>query len=205
MTLSIQQISDRLEIYDILMKYFRGVDRMDIELIRSCFCDGAPMDYPPFYKGDRDGWIEWAQGPDVLAGFTRTFHFAGNFQIELGSDIATTEIYAIPQHSTKEESPYHGAFVSVWMRYLDRFERHDEQWRIADRHVVVEWLRQDTADMWSEVPEYALGRRGRNDPSYTRGLGSSARAPGLTSHTAGLPVSAGAAAAALPRKGARLP
>jgi hypothetical protein len=58
--------------------------------------------------------------------------------------------------------------VTVWLRYVDRYERRDDVWKIARRKVVVEWLRRDTAGMWDDLPEEARGRRDRRDPIYER-------------------------------------
>jgi hypothetical protein len=61
-----------------------------------------------------------------------------------------------------------GAFVTTWLRYVDRFERRTDGWRIAERHVVVEWVRKDTAGGWEELPADARGRRDRTDLAYLR-------------------------------------
>jgi hypothetical protein len=57
-------------------------------------------------------------------------------------------------------------------RYLDRFERRGDEWRIAERLVMTDWFRQypDSAD-WSKGlmgQRLDLGTRYPDDPSYSR-------------------------------------
>jgi hypothetical protein len=72
------------------------------------------------------------------------------------------------QHATVDDHRWGWAFVTVWMRYVERFERRDDVWRIARRKVVVEWIRRDTAEMWDDLPDQARGRRDWQDPIYER-------------------------------------
>jgi hypothetical protein len=164
----LEEIAARLEIDNVLKQYYRGVDRTDYDLIRSCFFDDALADYNPFFTGDLDEFMAYLKGPTALGGFTRTFHFAGNTIIEVDGDVAHTEVYTMAQHTTKDEHAWAGAFVVVWMRYVDRFERRDGSWKIADRKIAVEWIRRDTAGMWEDVPLDAQGRRDRTDVVYKR-------------------------------------
>jgi len=165
--MDIQQLSDHVEIGQLLQLYFRGLDRLDYELIRSCFFDNASIDLTPFFKGNPDGFVDYVKGPG-LGGFARTFHFGGNSLIELDGDIAHTEIYALSMGDTADEHESAGAFSVTWLRYLDRFERRNGEWRIADRRAAVDWLRIDTAGMWADLPAEAKGRRDRSDPVYAR-------------------------------------
>jgi hypothetical protein len=166
--MEIDEIRDRLEIDAVLKRYYRGVDRSDYGLVRSCFFDDAQADYGPFFKGSLDEFIDYLQGPTALGGFTRTFHFAGNTLIEVDGDTAHTEVYVTAHHTAREGHEWEGAFVTTWLRYVDRCERRADEWRIAERHVVVEWIRKDTARGWQEVPAEARGRRDRTDLAYAR-------------------------------------
>ncbi len=46
-------------------------------------------------------------------------------------------------------------FLVVWLRYLDRFERRDGRWAIADRRIEVDWIRNDVGGGWMDVPGQA--------------------------------------------------
>lgn len=161
-------LADRAEITNVLMRYYRGCDRTDIQLIRAAFFEDATLDYGPFFHGSLDDFIEYAKGPEALSGFERTFHFVGNVLIECDGDRAHSETYVIAHHVTGVEHQWAGAFVVVYMRYVDRFERRAGRWAIANRVVVYEWVRKDTGGGFQTLPEEALGRRTPDDPSYDR-------------------------------------
>jgi hypothetical protein len=162
------EIADRLAIDHMLMSYYRGVDRADYELIRSCFFDDANADYGVFFNGSLDEFMVYLSGPTALGGFERTFHFAGNTLIEVNGDVAHSEVYVMAQHRAAPDHAWSGAFVTTWLRYIDRLERRDGAWRIAARKVVTEWIRRDDGGGWLDAPDSSAGRRDRTDPSYLR-------------------------------------
>ncbi|RVW02920.1 nuclear transport factor 2 family protein [Rhodococcus xishaensis] len=153
-----EELSDRAEISDVLLRYFRGVDRRDWALVRRCFHADAQTNYAPFYEGGVDNFMQFLTDPAGFGVFDRTFHFAGNQLIELAGDTAETETYAMAQHTNAADAgnPTR-SFLTVWLRYLDRFERRDGRWAIADRRLEVEWIRHDVGESWLDVP-------GRNPP-----------------------------------------
>jgi hypothetical protein len=161
-----QELSDRAEIDHVLKLYYRSVDRADYEGVRSCFAAGAPVEFNPFFTGDRDGFIDFMKSAKGNKDFARTMHFAGNTMIELDGDVAFTEVYAMAQHRVTEDHPWFDSFVTVWLRYVDRLEREQGSWKIAHRRVVCEWIRRDDAGGWEDVP--APGRRDRQDVVYLR-------------------------------------
>jgi hypothetical protein len=165
-----QELTDRVEIDHVLKMYYRGVDREDFEGIRACFAPGAPVDFVPWYEGDRDGFIDFLNSRAGLLDFTRTMHFAGNTIIELAGDTAFSEVYAMAQHTTSEEHPWAGSFVTTWLRYVDRLERTESGWLIAHRRVACEWIRRDDAGGWEESP--SPGRRDKTDIVYLNAAGA---------------------------------
>ena len=54
------------------------------------------------------------------------------------------------------------------LRYVDRFERRDGEWRIAKRQIVIDWQRDDpvVGGSGARSPETQYGRRDRDDPVY---------------------------------------
>jgi hypothetical protein len=50
---------DRLDIYDCTVRYARGVDRHDADLIASAFWPDAQVNYGTF-SGPRDEFVTWA-------------------------------------------------------------------------------------------------------------------------------------------------
>lgn len=148
-----EELCDRAEIEDVLHRYFQGVDRRDWTRVRACFFDDAHNDYTPFYQGGIDDFMRFLADPNGFGLFDRTFHFAGNRLIDLAGDTADAETYAMAQHTSAADA---GAstrnFLTVWLRYLDRFERRDGRWAIADRRIEVDWIRNDVGSGWLDVP-----------------------------------------------------
>jgi SnoaL-like domain len=161
-------LSDRAEIHDVIMRYYRGVDRFDLDLIRACFHADAAIDFPSFFTGDIDEFMTYLQSDESLGGFARTMHFAGNVLIEIDGDRAFTETYVIAHHVTRPEHPWSGCFVVVHLRYVDRFERRDARWAVADRAVAFDWVRKEPTEEWLELPPRGVGRRDRTDIVYVR-------------------------------------
>jgi hypothetical protein len=165
-----QELSDRVAIEEVLMRHCRGVDRMDFDLIHSCFFADAHISYEPLIDGNREEYLAFLGSPGALGGLTRTMHFASTLLIDLAGDVAHTELYARAHHTGGDDHPYAGAFVTTWLRYIDRLQRRAGEWRIVERYVIREWMRRDVAGMWEDVP--APGRRDRTDLSYRREVSS---------------------------------
>ena len=62
------------------------------------------------------------------------------------------------------------AVSSTWVSstggYVDRFERREGEWRIADRTIVVEWNRVDEVDSPGFGPGYTRGAQDHTDLVY---------------------------------------
>jgi hypothetical protein len=50
-------LRDRLDIYDCLVRYARGLDRHDAELIASAFWPDAQANYGALFSGPRDDFV----------------------------------------------------------------------------------------------------------------------------------------------------
>ncbi len=156
---SVDLVADRAEIYAVLVRYCRGVDRRDEEMIRSTYHADAYDDHGT-YKGDLDGFIEFVE-KEVYSRFRTTMHKLGQALIEIDGDEATGETYAICHHVVAVD----GKDVSdsvMGIRYLDRLERRDGEWRIAKRELRWEWIRTEPLDPLD--PDWTLGIAGAADP-----------------------------------------
>jgi len=161
---ALSDLLDEREIRTILLRYCRGVDRMDRELVRSCFHEDA-VDSHGNFEGDVDALLDWMW--DLLSKFDSTMHFLGNMLIEIEGDLARAETYGVAFHRGDPEKP-HRNLVNGF-RYVDHFERRAGAWRIARRTVVTEWSRVDAPENWWPTPEEVLsGTRGPADPVYER-------------------------------------
>jgi hypothetical protein len=155
----IQQLLDRHAIHEVLMRYARGIDRCDFELVEQCYHRGATDDHGRF-KGTIEDFIPWVKVQ--LDRFDSTMHFLGNVLIELDGDAAAAETYCIAYHRLKGED----VDSIAGLRYVDRFDKRSGEWRIAHRDIVVEWNRVDPVAAPGFGPEYLRGHRDRSDPVY---------------------------------------
>jgi len=126
----LREVVDRHEIWQVMLRYGRGLDRLDVELVRSCYFDDCIEDHG-HYVGDPDGFIEWANA--ISRRYESTQHAVLNHYCELDGDDAYCETY---YHFTAvSQAPPH--FMSTG-RYIDHFQRRNGEWRIANRVTIVE-------------------------------------------------------------------
>ena len=164
MEAKLQQMLDEAEIRRVHIRYCRGIDRMDWDLVRACYHPDA-IDRHGAYNGDVEGFIEWAA--ELLPNFESTQHFTGNQYVEVHGDLAFAEHYARASHRTKPEGDKPAMDWVVNIRYVDRMERRNGEWRIADRVVVLDSQRSDPVPGGQAPLDNAnVGRRDRDDPSY---------------------------------------
>ncbi|MFI5040983.1 MAG: nuclear transport factor 2 family protein [Acidimicrobiales bacterium] len=159
---ALQQLSDDAEIRRVLYRYARGIDRRDPELVRSCYHADA-IDHHGTFDGTRDEYVMWVF--QVLEAHTFTSHNLMNISIEVCGDLALVETYAVATHGGEPATDRRKNFVAGF-RYVDRFERRDGGWRIAERQVVNDWAEAWAPDR-SRLGRFGvLSRSGPDDPLY---------------------------------------
>ena len=172
---------DRQEIWDVMQRYGRGLDRLDRELARSCYWDDAIEDHGT-YVGRPDDFIEWANSCSLM--FETHHHGLMNHFCDLDGDNAHCETYYL--FIGKNAEPPH--FMSMG-RYIDHFQKRNGEWRIANRICLIE-CNYDLAasrvgtDGPSAYPphESQPATRDRNDASYQRPLRPRAPRPLRPAH-----------------------
>lgn len=155
---------DKREIHDALMRYCRGCDRADENLLRSVVHPDAV-----FRRGDQT----W-EGPDAIVRdlvqrtrrADKSLHTVTNELIEVDGDTAQAEFYWIAYAVRNSDGR---TFASENCgRYVDRWERRaDGHWRIAHRLYLIEWSRADeVGETPAEIKRFGSGLQSRSDPSY---------------------------------------
>lgn len=137
--LSLQEISDRLELQDLVWRYSEIIDAKDFDKLREeIFTPDAFIDYSAFggSKGDVDSTIAFLH--DAMKIFPAHQHLNANIQIKLGpgepAETATGRVMCFnPQEMApkKGESDGHIFFCGLW--YVDEYVRTDAGWRIQKR------------------------------------------------------------------------
>lgn len=167
----VQELLDRQDILDALLRYTRGVDRLDEDLVRSAYHPGAIDDHGIF-RGTVEEFILWAfEGHRT--NHRGEQHYITNHACEIDGDVAHTETYfvMVGQNRTGTPVTLHGG------RYVDQLEKRDGAWRIAHRVSMVEWVGGVTAPDLPPVDRKKNGTiaRDRSDTSYDRPLLNEAR------------------------------
>lgn len=161
-----EQLADREAIRDCMVRYCRGIDRADPELILSAYWPGA-MDYHTGFAGTVEEFVDWSM--PRMAQMIDSVHMIANMMIVLDGATAKVETYLWSVSILPGEPPVQ---VMATGRYLDRFERQDGEWRIAERKVVHDWFEERVATSdWIKGPfgmtGLARGTRDKEDESRT--------------------------------------
>ena len=136
-TTAVQQLMDREAIRECIYRYCRGIDRQDEAALRSAYWpDGTDRHGP--YSGSASGFVDWALAR--LKKGDRSVHHVTNLSIELHGAQAAVETYFL---ALQREPDAAGVLQEVFLagRYLDLFEKRGEEWRVAKRTVMYDWMR----------------------------------------------------------------
>jgi hypothetical protein len=160
----IRRLLDKEAIREAALRYTRGIDRHDDELMAAAYHADATDDHGA-YIGGPQGFIRHAAD-----GHTRNWgvhhHFISNQTIDLDGDVAHCETYFLA--TLRRNS---GPIDIVGGRYIDRFERRSGKWAVADRACLVEWNGELAATQTTMDPDLFLhGTWDKNDLSYQRPL-----------------------------------
>jgi 3-phenylpropionate/cinnamic acid dioxygenase small subunit len=130
--MSIREISDRIRINDLLIRYTRAIDTKDWRLLDTCFTPDAHLDYTAT-GGAKGGYPEvraWLE--KALAPFPITVHYITNSAVELDGDRARarTCVYN-PMFFANADGSLHDFTVGAY--YVDDLAWTDQGWRITRR------------------------------------------------------------------------
>lgn len=151
----------RQNIEQVLRSYCRAIDRLDIELGYSVFWPDSYVDYgASVFQGTGQGFVDWciAQNKALFCGLHRLM----NISIALHGDRAGSESYCYTNAETNANSSG-TIYESVsFVRYIDNFEKRNNEWKIIKRHVSydIDYLREMSGQLMAKPI------RDKTDPSY---------------------------------------
>jgi hypothetical protein len=158
----VQALLTKQTIHEVVMRYCRGVDRVDRDLVASTFHPDAKCEFGELLLAGEtiaDAIAEAAATNEI------TTHMVGNALYELHGSTAHGETYYL---STSVVNGEDGKQLRMRAgRYVDLFEERQGEWKIANRVVVQDWCR------FSDLPElppgvsFRPGQQGLGDPLYT--------------------------------------
>jgi len=156
------ELAAKEAIRDAVLRYCRGVDRADPELIASAYHpDAVDQHGSAHFEGA-------AIGPGIVAlvqASRVSLHQVTNQTIVFHEpDRAASETYYTAWQSMERDG-VERMLVAIG-RYVDRFTHRGGEWRIADRLVIVEHAQLLPADAVLPTSTPGLSCRDRSDPSY---------------------------------------
>lgn len=170
-------LKDRRDIFDTAMRYVRGADRHDKELVRSAFWPDATISYGQ--PMGRDQFVDWQER--ALSDYAAHQHHITGQTVDFDGDTAHVESYvlyflvprdrtadvagaATPGRGLESEKTHLGSG-----RFIERWERRDGEWKILVREYIEDLaLEGETVDLCAS--RTCLGTWDRNDFSYMRPL-----------------------------------
>lgn len=176
----IDELYSRAQIHETLVRYCRGVDRLDRDLVVSAFHEDA-VDQHQGLRLEGAETIADTLLSRQLFPVKRTTHNILNHYCRLVGEQAVTETYMLV-YQVREVAATN-VLQEIGGRYVDRFERRDGNWKIAEQAVVIEYKnwRHFTdvfadADVRAETPSDLNPQRDKSDASYRflRALGPDA-------------------------------
>jgi hypothetical protein len=138
---------DEDTLYALLVRYARGLDRWDAELVLSVFhpdavlyCGGYSGSAVELHRAILDGARQPIGGQHVIT----------NALFDVRGDSADGECYFVARRAgvgnrriageVDAQPPGPSFPIERVGRFVDRYERRDGAWRVATRRVVLEWL-----------------------------------------------------------------
>src|SRR5262245_9841488 len=157
---AVRAAADRQEITDLIHRYCRSVDRLDVPLGRSIWHEDAIADYgETVYQGDGRAVIDHICAQHLHA--LHHSHQVSNIIIDLDGDRAGSEAYVTATLRVRDGEKLKQ--ITVWGRYVDRWSRRNGRWGLDERIAIRDFDEvRDVVAMF----EHDTGRRDRSDPSY---------------------------------------
>jgi hypothetical protein len=167
----LERMLARDEIYEVLARYARGVDRADADLLKSCYHADAIEEHGGNYTGNAFDYVDGAVPRIRLMGAMQ--HLLGSSHIEFDANVAWVETYLWTFARFAADGKSTDTFTGG--RLIDRFEFRAGHWKIAHRRTVFDWNRDTpTSEGWCTglfdptKPGMHLGRKDPGDLSYGR-------------------------------------
>lgn len=156
----VDELIARAEITDVIKRLARGTDRLDEEMMASCYHPDGFDDHNSF-RGSGSEFAAWVCA--VLPHFVATHHFVADPSIRVAGDVAQCDTYCIAHHVGTDTD------MVLGLRYVDRFERRDGRWLIAKRVCAFDWTYTVPFDPDARFvfeADFTVGRRDRSDITY---------------------------------------
>lgn len=132
MVMSLQEVSDRMEINNLMIDYCTAVDSFNIDDFDNIFTSDAHIDYTELggAKGSLPEIKDYLK--QVMPIFPAKQHLIANSRVYIDGDTATARTMCHnPMRWDKPDGDGHVMFYGLW--YVDKLQRTAQGWRISER------------------------------------------------------------------------
>lgn len=163
---ALQEMLDEFALRKLVHAYCRAVDRGDIAQLRDLYHHDAVDAHGGFSTGSIDQFFAQLT---AARPYIRTMqHNITTVNFAIAGHAAEGEIYTIAFHTLAGKE--RDIDVVVGGRYLDKYEKRDDAWKLIERTIVTDWARvtdPSSMDMNHPITKDTLkGTLDENDPSY---------------------------------------
>jgi ketosteroid isomerase-like protein len=161
-----REMIDEFALRKLVHAYCRAVDRGDFATLRELYHHDAEDAHGAFSTGSVDDFLKTlaASQPHVRS----MQHNITTVNFAIAGDTAEGEIYTIATHTFNAGD--RDVDVIVGGRYLDKYEKRDDTWKIVERTIVTDWAHVNdpsSVDLSHPVTQGTLkGSPGADDPSH---------------------------------------
>ena len=137
MALSLQEISDRIELQDLVTQYADIIDRKTFSELNLIFTDDAVIDYeatgaPKCSVAEMIAFLT-----EAMSLFPNHQHLVSNTQFKVNGDTATGRVMCFNPMEMAVEDGTQTFILGIW--YVDEFVRIDGRWLFASRKQEASW------------------------------------------------------------------
>lgn len=139
--LSLQEMSDRFELQDLVYRYAQLVDSKQFEELRNVFTADVHVDYSAFGGGvgNLEETLAFLRAAVTDGLFPHTQHLNANMQFALEGDSASGRVMCFnPMTMALPDGASQTFFLGLW--YLDEYRRTAGGWRISRRAEEKSWV-----------------------------------------------------------------
>lgn len=163
--MNLEQLSAQREIESRLLSYTRGIDRLDAELVAAGFHPGAVLIGYAAEPMTIETFVEFVI-PRLRSGFSATQHRVSNLATEFRrDDLAILESYVLAFH-VQPVNPGPDRLHTFNGRYVDRFELRNDEWKIVERQLRVDWSKVEQLTETMGDDKWIPSARDRTDAIY---------------------------------------
>jgi hypothetical protein len=162
----LQEMIDEFQLRKLVHAYCRAVDRGEFEQVRNLYHHDAVDSHGAFSAGSAD---EFLNQLNAARPYIRSIqHNITTVNFAISGHVAEGEIYTIATHTLARAD--RDLDVVIGGRYLDKYEKRNDAWKIIERTIVTDWAHVNdpsSVDLSHPITRDTLrGTPDANDPSY---------------------------------------